>query len=192
MPARCGSLSSRSHCRWLRYSPLMSSQGASAGAFPAIDSCSKSISSTGSPILRSIFTFAPDGGSPRCSAVREPARLLSSMQSPGYSVRTGGASSWTAPWCSTPNAASASRPTAAGSGMSSRTAGCFRTLPLGKTCCSAAGSFRRGKGARPTSTMSSICSASPNCSTAGRVGSPAARSSAWRSAAHCWRARGCC
>ena len=83
-------------------------------------------------------------------------------------------------------------PSATGSGMSSRRAGFSRILPSGKTCCLAAGSPRLGKGAPAISTSSSICSASLHCSTAGRAGFQAAKSSASRSAAHCWRARGCC
>jgi hypothetical protein len=51
---------------------------------------------------------------------------------------------------------------------------------------------RLGKGASPTSTMSSISSASLHCSIAGPGGSRAAKIIASRSAARCWRARGCC
>jgi molybdate transport system ATP-binding protein len=49
-----------------------------------------------------------------------------------------------------------------------------------------------GKGGPPALTMSSTCSASRGCSTAGRAGCRAARSSASRSAARCWQTRGCC
>ena len=61
----------------------------------------------------------------------------------------------------------------------------------GRTCATA-GSSPRPPSGTPISAPSSSCSGSATCSTAGRRCSPAARSSAWRSAGRCSRARASC